>query len=50
MIVMGVKDADQASFVMVSAILHRFGGLPPGIPNNVPAFLHRVFQGEFGVK
>ena len=50
MIVMGVKDADQASFVMVSAILHRFGGLPPGIQNNVPAFLRRVFQGEFGVK
>jgi hypothetical protein len=49
MIVMGVKDADQASFVLISAILHRFGGLPPDVPNNVPAFLRRVFQGEFGV-
>jgi hypothetical protein len=50
MIIMGVKDADKASFVLVSAILHRFGGLPPGVPNNVPAILRRVFQGEFGVQ
>lgn len=50
-IIMGVKDADQATFVLVSMILHRFGGNPSGgIPNNVPAFLRRVFQGEFGVQ
>ena len=45
-IIMGVKDADQASFVMLAVLLHRFSGAP----NNVPALLRRVFQGEFGVQ
>jgi hypothetical protein len=50
-IIMGVKDADQASFVMLSILLHRFSGNPgSGIPNNVPVFLRRVFQGEFGIQ
>jgi hypothetical protein len=44
--IMGVKDADQATFVLVAAQLHRFGS-----PNtNVAALLRRVFQGEFGVQ
>jgi hypothetical protein len=45
-IIMGVKDADQASFVLLGAILHRFG-TPP---DNVAAFLRRVFNDEFGVR
>jgi hypothetical protein len=50
-IIMGVKDADQPSIVMLSILLHRFGGNPDGgIPNNVPAFLRKVYQNEFGVR
>ncbi|HEY6952397.1 MAG TPA: hypothetical protein VI758_08305, partial [Bacteroidota bacterium] len=45
-IIMGVKDADQPSFVMLGAILHRFG-TPP---DNVKAFLRKVFNDEFGVQ
>jgi hypothetical protein len=45
-IVMGVKDAEPASFVMIAVHLHRF----TGAPNNATAFLRRVFQGEFGVQ
>ena len=44
--IMGVKDADQPSFVLLAAILHRFG-TPP---NRVAALLRRVFQNEFGVQ
>jgi hypothetical protein len=44
--VMGVKDADQPSFVLLAAILHRFG-TPP---DNVAAFLRRVYKIEFGVQ
>jgi len=50
-IIMGVKDADQPSIVMLSILLHRFGGNPNGgIPNNVPVFLRKVFYDEFGVR
>jgi hypothetical protein len=50
-IIMGVKDADQPSIVMLSVLLHRFGGNPSdGIPNNVPAFLRKVYYNEFGVR
>jgi hypothetical protein len=50
-IIMGVKDADQPSIVMLSILLHRFSGNPSGgIPNNVPAFLRKVFYNEFGVR
>jgi hypothetical protein len=44
--IMGVKDADQASFVLISGFLHRFG-TPP---DNAAAFFRRVFKGEFGVQ
>ncbi len=44
--IMGVKDADQASFVLMAALLHRFG-TPPG---TVAAFLRRVYGVEFGVQ
>ncbi|HTP79299.1 MAG TPA: hypothetical protein VMM57_02720 [Bacteroidota bacterium] len=44
--VMGVKDADQASFVLIAGILHRFG-TPP---DRVSILLRRVYQGEFGVQ
>jgi hypothetical protein len=50
-IIMGVKDADQPSIVMLSILLHRFGGNPGGgVPNNVPAFLRKVYYNEFGVR
>jgi hypothetical protein len=50
-IIMGVKDADQPSIVMLSILLHRFGGNPGGgVPNNIPAFLRKVFFNEFGVR
>ena len=45
-IIMGVKDADQPSFVLLGAILHRFG-TPP---DNVATFLRKVFNDEFGVQ
>jgi hypothetical protein len=47
-IIMGVKDADQPSFVMVAVLLHRFVGNGT-TTNNVPAFLRKVFVDEFGV-
>jgi hypothetical protein len=46
-IIMGVKDADQPSFVMVAVLLHRFSGNGTST-NNVPAFLRKVFVDEFG--
>ncbi len=45
-IIMGVKDADQPKFVLLGALLHRFG-TPP---DNVAAFLRKVFNDEFGVR
>jgi hypothetical protein len=44
-IIMGIKDSDQPSFILLGAILHRFG-TPP---KNVAAFLYRVFNDEFAV-
>jgi hypothetical protein len=50
-IIMGVKDADQPSIIMLAIFLHRFVGNPgAGIPNNVPVFLHKVYYDEFGVR
>ena len=50
-IIMGVKDADQPSIIMLAIFLHRFVGNPgAGVPNNVPAFLHKVYYDEFGVR
>ena len=50
-IIMGVKDADQPSIIMLAILLHRFAGNPgAGVPNNVPAFLRKVFSDEFGVR
>jgi hypothetical protein len=48
-IIMGVKDADQPSIVMLAVLLHRFTGNGT-TTNNVPAFLRRVFVDEFGVR
>jgi hypothetical protein len=45
-IIMGVKDADQASFVLLGVLLHRFG--TPS--DNVKALLLQVYKNEFGVK
>ena len=44
--IMGVKDADQPSFVLLAAMLHRFG-TPP---DRVATFLRKVFRDEFGVR
>lgn len=44
--IMGVKDADKPSFVLIAAMLHRFG-TPP---RNMSILLRRVFQGDFGVQ
>ncbi len=44
--IMGVKDADRASFVLLAALLHRFG-TPP---SSAAAFLRKVFKDEFGVQ
>jgi hypothetical protein len=44
--IMGVKDADQPSFVLLAAILHRFG-TPP---TRVATLLRKVFRDEFGVR
>lgn len=44
--IMGVKDADRPSFVLLAAILHRFG-TPPG---RVATLLRKVFKDEFGVQ
>jgi hypothetical protein len=44
--IMGVKDADQASMVYLTVMLHRFA-TPP---TNAAALLRRVFVGEFGVQ
>jgi hypothetical protein len=50
-IIMGVKDADQPSIIMLAILLHRFVGNPgAGVPNNVPAFLRKVYYDEFGVR
>jgi hypothetical protein len=50
-IIMGVKDADQPSIIMLAILLHRFSGNPgAGVPNNVPALLHKVYYDEFGVR
>jgi hypothetical protein len=43
---MGVKDADRPSFVLLAAILHRFG-TPP---DQVATLLRKVYKGEFGVQ
>jgi hypothetical protein len=43
---MGVKDADQPSFVLLAALLHRFG-TPP---NRVATLLRKVYKDEFGVQ
>jgi len=45
-IIMGVKDADQPSFVLLGVLLHRFG-TPP---DNVAALLRHVFNDEFGAQ
>lgn len=44
-IIMGVKDADQPSFVLLGILLNRFG-TPP---DQVGALLRKVFKDEFGV-
>ncbi len=44
--IMGVKDADQPSFVLMAVLLHRFG-VPP---QNVAALLRKVYYEEFGVR
>jgi hypothetical protein len=44
--IMGVKDADQPSFVLLAAMLHRFG-TPP---TRVATLLRRIFRDEFGVR
>lgn len=44
--IMGVKDSDQPSVVLLATLLHRFG-TPP---NRVAALLRRVFKDEFGVQ
>ncbi len=44
--IMGVKDADQPTFVLLAALLHRFG-TPP---DRVATLLRRVFKDEFGVQ
>ena len=44
--IMGVKDADRPSFVLLAALLHRFG-TPP---NRVAALLTRIYRDEFGVQ
>jgi hypothetical protein len=45
--VLGVSDIDQKpNIVMMSVLLHRF----VGPENNVPQFLRKVFQDEFGVQ
>lgn len=44
--IMGVKDADQPSFVLLAVLLHRFG-LPPA---NVAALFRKVYFEEFGVQ
>jgi len=43
--IMGVKDADQPSFVLLAVLLHRFG-TPPA---NAADFLRTVYGKEFGV-
>lgn len=44
--IMGVKDADQASFVLVAVLLHRFG-----VPaDNVGRLMQKVYWEEFGVQ
>ena len=44
--IMGVKDADRPSFVLLAAILHRFG-TPP---DRVATLLRKVYKDEFGVQ
>ena len=44
--IMGVKDADQPSFVLLAVLLHRFG-TPP---TKVATLLRKVYQQEFGVQ
>jgi len=44
--IMGVKDADRPTFVLIAALLHRYG-TPP---NRVAALLRKVYQDEFGVQ
>ena len=44
--IMGVKDADQANFVLLAVMLHRFA-TPP---DRVAALLRRVYADEFGVR
>ena len=50
-IIMGVKDADQPSIIILGILLHRFVGNPgAGVPNNVPGFLRKVYYDEFGIR
>ena len=44
--IMGVKDADRPTFVLIATLLHRYG-TPP---NRVAALLRKVYQDEFGVQ
>ncbi|HLF19366.1 MAG TPA: hypothetical protein VI704_01120, partial [Bacteroidota bacterium] len=44
--IMGVKDADQPSFVLLGILLHRFGSPP----DRVAQLLRKVYRDEFGVQ
>lgn len=44
--IMGVKDADSPSFILLATLLHRFG-TPP---ERLAALLRRVYRDEFGVR
>ena len=44
--IMGVKDADSPSFILLATLLHRFG-TPP---DRLAALLRRVYRDEFGVR
>ena len=44
--IMGVKDADKPSFVLLGTLLHRFG-TPP---ERLARLLRRVYKDEFGVQ
>ena len=44
--IMGVKDADRPTFVLIATLLHRYA-TPP---NRVAALLRKVYQDEFGVQ
>jgi hypothetical protein len=44
--IMGVKDADNPSFILLATLLHRFG-TPP---ERLATLLRRVYRDEFGVR